>query len=211
MRVCDIEGCGGKHKGNGLCARHYQETKRREQGKPEWKPRGKCSVSWCDSVAHAHGLCSNHYQIKKRNGDPEAYHRARNGEGTQGPGTRMISTEYGQEYEHIVICRDAYGDIAGAVIHHLDGNQKNNTLSNLVVCSGQDQHMRIHWWQSTLLDGIRPPEYLPAGAQCSIVLGHTNAVKEYRGMLFDVDGAYVPVPSLPDSYGLGVFNKRGKL
>lgn len=207
MRPCSIEGCFGKHKGNGLCAKHYQEQKRRESGIPEWKPRGKCSVSWCDSITHAGGLCSNHYQIKKRNGSPEEYRRARNGMGTQGPGARLVSTELGQEYEHVVVCRRAYGSTPGAVIHHLDGMQKHNSIENLLVCTGQAQHMRVHWWQSILLDGVKPPEALPDGAQCSIVLGHPTAIKEYRGMLFDVNNRYVEVPSLPDSYGLGTFNK----
>lgn len=201
MRVCDVEGCGGIHKGNGFCARHFQEDKRRERGVPLRKERGICSVDWCGSPCHAKGLCSNHYQIRNRNGDESVYHRARNGFGTQGPGVRLISTEFGQEYEHIVVCRNIYGPLEdSATIHHIDGNQHNNGIGNLLVCDGQGQHMRCHWWQSLLSLG-REPVFEIDVSTATPVLHHPEIFFERKGMLYAKCGSYVEVSALPDSYG----------
>ena len=32
----------------------------------------------------------------------------------------------------------------GEIVHHIDGNKRNNDPSNLMVCSSQSEHCRLH-------------------------------------------------------------------
>ena len=67
MRVCMLDGCGGRHAAQGLCSKHYQRQK--NTGTTERsRIRPTCSVSGCDSPNEALGCCNMHYLRLKRTG-----------------------------------------------------------------------------------------------------------------------------------------------
>lgn len=74
MRLCEIEGCGRKHKGRGLCAMHLHSQRITDGYK---RPYKICSVPDCDGQVLARELCSKHYQARRLQ-DPDARvkHRA---------------------------------------------------------------------------------------------------------------------------------------
>ena len=52
----------------------------------------------------------------------------------------------GYVYEHILIAERTLGrEVArGQVVHHLDGNKRNNAPENLAVLESQAEHVRVH-------------------------------------------------------------------
>lgn len=51
-----------------------------------------------------------------------------------------------RSFEHVLIAESVLGKKlpAGVVVHHADGNETNNTKSNLVICPSQAYHMLLH-------------------------------------------------------------------
>ena len=48
------------------------------------------------------------------------------------------------EQEHRIVWKEHHGEIPlGGIIHHKDGNTKNNDINNLQLCTFQE-HMNIH-------------------------------------------------------------------
>ena len=74
-RRCEIEGCGRKHYGRGLCAAHYRRWQRRGDVMVD-VPIGpskidhNCIVDGCEAKAIAKDLCNRHYMRNWRYGDP---------------------------------------------------------------------------------------------------------------------------------------------
>lgn len=57
-----------------------------------------------------------------------------------------LYVKHGQKREHTLIVEQALGKPLrkGAVIHHVDGDKKNNENTNLVVCPSQKYHSLLH-------------------------------------------------------------------
>ena len=55
--------------------------------------------------------------------------------------------------EHVLVASRAIGIElpTGAVVHHHDGNGKNNSNANLVVCENQSYHLLLHSRQRALM------------------------------------------------------------
>lgn len=73
-------------------------------------------------------------------------------------------------YEHIVLCEEELGRSLNddEVVHHLDGNPRNNRLNNLVVISSS-AHNKIHAWMNR--NSIMPvQEKVPECKICGITL-----------------------------------------
>ena len=75
VRLCSIEGCGGKIEARGFCDKHYTRLKRHGDPLSAGRPKApkkvrKCSVQECDRPHRTRGYCTLHYQRVKRNGDP---------------------------------------------------------------------------------------------------------------------------------------------
>ena len=88
----------------------------------------------------------------------------------------MKATTYpwcGTDREHRVVWEREHGPIPpGAVIHHIDGDPRNNDLSNLMLCASQRDHVRLHhgwrivdgqWWKPCTRCGEMKPveEFYP--------------------------------------------------
>lgn len=62
------------------------------------------------------------------------------------------------KYVHVTVAEQALGKPMpqGAVVHHVDGDKKNNEPSNLVICPNQRYHMMLHTRAAWIEDGINP-------------------------------------------------------
>jgi len=86
----------------------------------------------------------------------------------------------GWVYEHIVVAEQVIGRPLndGEIVHHLDGNKKNNRPDNIIVLSGRRCHMALHHWidsgakmhesyqpKNSKYIGMDPPDCLVCGKQ----------------------------------------------
>lgn len=67
------------------------------------------------------------------------------GESRRGTGTKGYVKFHGR-HEHRVVMERILGRKLkkGEVVHHIDGNKKNNKPSNLELCKNQAEHIRKH-------------------------------------------------------------------
>ena len=72
--------------------------------------------------------------------------RRRRGTGSVGISGVKYSSGGKQRYAHVLIAEAVYGKPlpSAAVVHHVDGDNKNNSHANLVICNDQSYHMLIH-------------------------------------------------------------------
>jgi hypothetical protein len=73
-QTCSVEGCGDKHSGNGVCAKHRERLRR--TGTLDARPKAPsykgalCSIDGCPKPAAKRGWCIMHHQRWKTHGDP---------------------------------------------------------------------------------------------------------------------------------------------
>lgn len=126
----------------GYCIKHYKLWKR--NGTPERVLREYSAADRC-SHCNGHGpftkgLCKPCSIRNYRKGYPDRDIREK-GEGTYTrAGYHLVTTLNGREYEHIRIARPKLGQ----VVHHKDGNPRNNDPDNLEVLASQSEHMKLH-------------------------------------------------------------------
>jgi hypothetical protein len=58
----------------------------------------------------------------------------------------------GYVFEHILVVEKAIGNFLpmGAIVHHVDGNVKNNMNNNLIICQNTEYHHLLHRRQRAL-------------------------------------------------------------
>src|SRR5882672_9312237 len=123
----------------------------------KYMKRGKsCSVEGCNSRVLAKGFCLKHYA--------RLYNYGRLDTKIRPKGTGCV-TSHGYvwlsgKFEHVRIAESALGKLLPekAVVHHIDGNRKNNNPNNLVVCPDQEYHFLLHKRQEAL-EGCGNPDY----------------------------------------------------
>ena len=78
--------------------------------------------------------------------------RRRRGSGSIAANGRLISSGGVQRYEHVLIAEKVLGRSLpkGAVVHHIDGNNLNNSHNNLRICPNQQYHLLMHKRQRAL-------------------------------------------------------------
>lgn len=106
-----------------------------------------CRIDGCDKTVIAKGLCSKHYNRNYYHGDPLALMRRENGTGSYNHSGYLIVTDGGTKKRlHVLLAEKALGRPlpAGAVVHHVDGNEANNDPANLVICPSHAYHMTLH-------------------------------------------------------------------
>lgn len=98
MRICNIEGCGGKHEARGLCNTHYQVAYKAGALPPKVEKPEFCSVAGCDRKAKTFGMCNRHYRKEWRATRPEI-------EREQQATRRAANPERHREYSNVFYAR----------------------------------------------------------------------------------------------------------
>lgn len=81
---------------------------------------------------------------------------------TRAPGVyrrqRVTGSKHGSVLEHVLIAERALGKPlpAGAQVHHVDENRRNNANRNLVICQDQTYHSLLHRRARVLRAGGNP-------------------------------------------------------
>lgn len=114
---------------------------------------GSCSV--CGSIIYCKALCKKHYMKLQRHGDPRAgyEHERKRGTGTvTADGYIEIKRNGVSRLEHVLIAERALGHAlpSEARVHHVDGNESNNSSTNLVICPNDAYHQLLHSRQRAL-------------------------------------------------------------
>lgn len=139
MSLCSVEGCGRQMLAQGLCSRHYQESRAHGTFRPVEKVARFCEVKGCDKKHYAHGLCQMHGTRMKVRGTVEDRPIT---------GTYIATIVDGdrREWEHREIAERVLGKKLPpqAHVHHFDGNGRNNANRNLVICQDAAYHKLLH-------------------------------------------------------------------
>lgn len=151
-QVCAVPECGRKAVTRGWCHGHYLRWSRTGDVKPDVplaRPApDECVHPGCERGAHSAGYCRSHYQRLRLYGDPDAGRPARirseGGHMTHGywkvrvpPEDRHLVGGRAVELEHRYVMARHLGRALASdeVVHHLDGDRLNNSLSNLELWS----------------------------------------------------------------------------
>lgn len=83
---------------------------------------------------------------------------------------RVAGRKHGTAHEHVLIAERALGKPLPprAQVHHVDGDRRNNTPSNLVICQSQSYHSLLHVRMKTIRAGGDPNTDQVCGA-CGMV------------------------------------------
>ena len=105
-----------------------------------------CSIAECDKVAVKRGWCGMHYMRWRRFGRLENVRRPSGSGSIHRSGHVSLLVNGKRVYEHIVIAARALGHQlpAGAQVHHVDLNPRNNTSTNLGICPTDAYHKLLH-------------------------------------------------------------------
>ena len=115
----------------------------------------KCSIEGCAKNAHSRGWCHAHYKKWHEHGSPthgRSYERAP-GQGTVNWSGYIAVVRDGKKcMQHRVVAEAAIGRPLPkkSIVHHVDGNRRNNDPTNLAVCPDQAYHKLIHLRQDAL-------------------------------------------------------------
>ncbi len=114
-----------------------------------------CSVPGCDLPHKGKGLCRRHYLRVFRGNDvgPAERQRRPAGAGTiKTTGYQAIVSKGEMEYAHRLIAEKALGRKLrkGEEVHHVNGNESDNSPGNLVICPSRAYHMLLHKRQRAL-------------------------------------------------------------
>lgn len=101
-----------------------------------------CFHQWNRQRMHDFNVISN--PMNKPGGVMES--RIRRGDQQRGRGEGKTYTKRLGRHEHRVVAEEVIGRPLqpGEVVHHIDGNKKNNDPSNLMVLPSQGDHARLH-------------------------------------------------------------------
>ena len=114
-----------------------------------------CSVEECSNPAAWRGMCEKHYKRMLRHGDPTTLLIAPR---VEGQGYRKVR---GTNNSRHVVAAVLGKDIPyGVEIHHVNGNVRDDSNTNLVVCPDMHYHALLHR-RTRALDACGNPDYRP--------------------------------------------------
>ena len=153
MKKCKVENCNKKSKAHGYCSSHNHRNIR--YGNPlsgdDFRNINhpiNCIVDKCTNKYIAKGFCYKHYQRFRNNGDPNKTIRNPDGKGhISKDGYQTYKINKNIIHEHRKVMEDYIGrkllPFPYEIVHHIDGNKLNNTISNLKIMSASE-HMKLH-------------------------------------------------------------------
>ena len=151
MMLCKVEGCGRPAMTRRLCGKHYKRLWRHGDVNhcetPEYTGLEKCINPDCGALATIAGLCHACYQRANRTGSLVRSIAPKGSGTTTAAGYVLITDEHGvRVFLHRRIMEEQLGRklTAEEVVHHIDGNPKNNSPDNLLLFPNQSEHMKFH-------------------------------------------------------------------
>lgn len=137
MKICCIDGCNNPCvSGRRYCRTHYLE-RHRKQAHDHYVEYGR-HMYYCTCTVCGMQYRGNRYDARYC---PDCYNAIR---------TFRVSTDENYKFlsngntQHKQVALDVYGLKETEVVHHIDGDVKNNRLDNLAVMTRKD-HSRLHF------------------------------------------------------------------
>lgn len=147
---CIIEGCNEpKYGGSRYCHRHYLDRKAAQR-----KVRKDAGLNYRTLYTKECQICGASYKVTAKHGSKYC-HDCRSKIANFAPANVKGGSEYvysKNEYktstlEHRCIATKVIGRklTSADIVHHIDGNTKNNSLENLLFLSNK-KHIKLHQW-----------------------------------------------------------------
>lgn len=147
---CIIEGCNEpKYGGSRYCHRHYLDRKAAQR-----KVRKEAGLNYRTLYTKECQICGASYNVTAKHGSKYC-HDCRSKIANFAPANVKGGSEYvysKNEYktstlEHRCIATKVIGRklTSADIVHHIDGNTKNNSLENLLFLSNK-KHIKLHQW-----------------------------------------------------------------
>lgn len=136
MKLCSFYGCAEPVHAKGRCNKHYHWLKKERKMKP-----CACGCGELTAYQFKHGhhtrLFSSEEQSRRG--------RMNSGDALRDKGNGTGYRKTGQRHEHRVVAEIKIGRPLkpGEIVHHLNGNKRDNRPENLEVMT-QSQHTKLH-------------------------------------------------------------------
>lgn len=143
MKICNIDGCDGKHKGYGYCNRHYLKFK--TYGSPlaiGRKDPNEIIIhdDYAEIILYKQGSDRNYHEYRRAMVDIEDVELV--------SGFRWYCDKDGyvktlRNGTRLKLHRLIMGEPEGKVIDHFDHNKLNNRRANLIICTQLENNQNI--------------------------------------------------------------------
>ncbi len=134
---CTVENCENEAKCRGLCNKHYHVMRQTEKLKPCGCGCGELT-SYIFKWGHHTRLFTSEEQARRG--------RQNTGDAQRDRGEGKTYRKVAQRHEHRVVAEHKLGRLLlpCEIVHHRDGNKRNNTPENLEVLT-RAEHLRVHF------------------------------------------------------------------
>lgn len=167
MKICLVEDCNRNAICHGMCDKHYRRVLKhgdvnhtRPDLKAKPRPCHTCGIEFTPSRKRKEArFCSKSCIGKSPEGKARAIKMGKDnavkiGNALRNRGNGKSYRKYMTRHEHRIVAESMLGRplIKGEIVHHKDGNKRNNDPKNLLVIT-QGQHMKEH---GLTIPGIMP-------------------------------------------------------